>query len=223
METTAGPEVGSRPAGFPAVVARALGILPPRLRRRWWALLPLLFLQAVVDWGAAAAIYVFLAGSRPTISRAWVPAGVSPVVVLAILLLVKNALVVAAIRLETGLVADSTRTTFRRLLSGYLAAPLSGRDAAHSAELAHTATDALDDAFRRVLTAAASLASEAAVVAALVAAVLVRAPAAGLVAVAALAAALVTALRTTERAVAGSSRHRDELQAALRRDLGDVL
>src|SRR5690349_18533899 len=118
MDRSADREDGSGTASFPTVIARALGLLPSGLRRRWWVLLPLLFLQAVVEWGAAASIYLFLGGGRPTVSRALVPRGVSPVAVLALLILVKNVLVVAATRREASLVADSTRATFRRLLFG---------------------------------------------------------------------------------------------------------
>jgi len=213
---------GKATGSLSTTVVRCLELLPSSLRRRWLALLPLLFLQAAVEWGAAATIYLFLSGGAVPGVRVLLPRG-SPVLLLASLLIAKNALVVAASHVEARLLADSMRSTFERLLRGYLAAPLSALDPHHASELSYTATGAVDAAFRRVLTAAANLLTEGFVMAALVAAVLSRAPIAGLIAVSILGAALGATLRATHLAVTGAGGRRDALQARLLRDLGDVL
>ncbi len=186
-------------------------------------LVPLLLVQAVVEWGAAASIYLFLAGDRVPGLRGLLPRGTSPALLLASLLVLKNGLIVITGRLEARLLADSMRTTFERLLRGYLGAPLATRGSHHAAELSHTATDAIDVAFRKVLTPAASFLTEVFVVGALLAAIVSRAAVAGVLAIAVLGAALGATLLATQRAVASAGRRRDSLQARLLRDLGDVL
>jgi ABC-type multidrug transport system fused ATPase/permease subunit len=210
-------------ASFVGIVTRCLEILPSRLRRRWLGLVPLLLLQAAVEWGAAASIYLFLAGDRVPGWRGLIPRGTSPALLLASLLLLKNGLIVITARLEAHLLADSMQTTFERLLRGYLGASLATRSTHHAAELSYTATDAIDLAFRKVLTPAASFFTEVFVVGALLAAIVSRAAVAGMLAIAILGAALGATLRATQRAVAGAGRRRDALQARLLRDLGDVL
>ena len=74
-----------------SVVLRALALLPPRLRLRWWALVPLLLVQAAVESAAAASVYLVLA--RPGGSVPSPLGGVSPPLLLATLLLLKNLLV----------------------------------------------------------------------------------------------------------------------------------
>ena len=219
------PSAGT-PSGtslFAETVIQCLGILPPPLQRRWIALLPLLLLQAAVEWGAAASVYLFLAGGAFPSPAGWLPRLPSPPILLALFLLLKNALVIATARLEASLLADSMQTTFERLLRGYLAAPLAIRSQHHASDFSHAATDALDVSFRRVLVPAASLVTEAFVVAALVGVLLRRAPSAGLAAALLLGVALAVTLQATERAAVGAGQRRDALEADLLRDLGDVL
>ena len=204
-----------------SVVLRALALLPPRLRLRWWALVPLLLVQAAVESAAAASVYLVLA--RPGGSVPSPLGGVSPPLLLATLLLLKNLLVVAATQAEAGLLADSMRSTFERLVRGYLAAPLASRNLQHAAELSHTAGPAVDEAFRRILVPAACLATEAAVVSAIAAVLVFRAPLVGFLAAGLLGVGVVGTLRATERAVTAASKQHDVLGARLRRDLGDVL
>ncbi len=219
------PSAGA-PSGtslFAGTVFRCLRILPPSLRRRWIALLPVLLLQAAVEWGAAASVYLFLAGGAFPSPAGWLPRLPPPPVLLAVFLLLKNALVIFTARLEASLLADSMHATFERLVRGYLAAPLAVRSQHHASDFSHAATDALDVAFRRVLVPAASLVTEAFVVVALVGVLLRRAPSAGLAAALLLGVALAVTLRATARAAVGAGQRRDALAAALLRDLGDVL
>ena len=202
---------------LPAVVLRALALLPRRLKAGWWGLVPLL----VVESAAAAAVYLVLAG--PGGAAPFSLAGLPGPLLLAALLLLKNVLVVATTRAEAALLAESMRSAFERLLRGFVAAPLASRNLQHAADLTYTAGPAVDEAFRKTLVPAANLATEAAVVSAITAVLVVRAPLAGLLAAGLLGIALVATIRATERAVTAASRDHETLSIRLRRDLGDVL
>ena len=206
---------------LPAVVLRALALLPGRLKAGWWGLVPLLVFQAAVESAAAVVVYLVLAG--PGGGAPFSLGGVPGPLLLAALLLLKNALVVATTQAEAFLLAESMRSAFERLLRGFVAAPLASRNLQHAADLSYTAGPAVDEAFRKTLVPAANLATEAAVVSAITAVLVVRAPLAGFLAAGLLGVALIATIRATERAVTAASRDHETLSVRLRRDLGDLL
>lgn len=228
VPTLPGTAGGAEPARLPSLPETfllCLGLVPPPVRRRWLALVPLLLLQAVVEFGAAASVYLFLAGTGVA-SRAPAPAvpfvgGALPL--LAAFLLAKNALVLLTSFLSSRLLADSMRSAFERLLRGYLATPPARRALHNAVDLAHTAGPATDAAFRKVLVPAASLLSESLVAGALLSVLALRAPVAGLASAAVLALALAVTLRASQRAVVAASQRRDALEVRLVRDLNEVL
>jgi ATP-binding cassette subfamily C protein len=223
-------------------VRACVGLLSPRARGRWLALIPLALAAAAaeaVGAGAAFGLITILgdparAATLPVAS--WIyprlPSRDGPSVILAFTLLVmafyvaRNALLAGVTWMQERALDLSVRQLSHRLLAAYLAAPYAFHFRRNSAGLIHRVTDAVHSVFRGVLGSLVSLAVEALVVAAIVVILALTAPGITLVAVIVVGALLLLPLALSRHATARWGREvarlDSEILQTLQQSLGGV-
>jgi ABC-type multidrug transport system fused ATPase/permease subunit len=223
-------------------VRACLGLLSPRARWRWVALVPLALASAAseaVGAGAAFALITILgdpsrAATLPVAGwiHAHLPWRDGPAVILVFTLLVmafyvaRNALAAVVTWVQELALNLAVRDLSHRLLAAYLAAPYAFHFQRNSAVLIHRVTDAVHAVFRGVLGALVSVACEVLVVLGIVAILAVTAPGVTLVAVAVVGGLLMLPMTASRRATARWGREvsrldRETLQT-LQQALGGV-
>jgi len=205
----------------------ALALLPPAMRRQWATLVPLSLAAAGAEALGAAALYVLIrivgdpaaADRLPLVARIaagdWRQTVVIFTVLLAFFYLAKNAFQVWQAWVQTARVAEGRAEIARRAFAVYLGAPYPFHLQRNSAELLHNVTTAADDACRRVLAPAVTVATETLVVLAITAVLAFTSPIMTLGLVLALGAAGAILLRVTRT----RARRWGERTYALERDM----
>jgi ATP-binding cassette subfamily C protein len=221
------------------ILERCLALIPPRLRWRWAALVPLLLLTSVLEMLGAAAVYGLIRVLvDPGQARALPVAGAllrmlptlderTTVVVFAVLVglfyLVKNALAVVSTWARVRCAEESTAATSAALLAGYLGAPWTFHLRRASADLIHDTHQAVERVYTFVMASALSALAEGFVALGIVIVLLVAAPAATLVTVTALLVLSLAFLRVTRGITLRLGRQLDVLTRAALRHLQHAL
>jgi ATP-binding cassette subfamily C protein len=198
-------------------VRKMLGLLTRRERWRWALQSPLLVLGAAMEAVGAAAVFMLIRLVADPSDFAATPLGAAltrrlphdgpaaPIMAAAAAVagfyVAKNALLAATAAIHSRILITSVANLSRRLLRGYMAAPLPFHIRRNSAELIRNCADASEAVFRMVLGPAVALVSEILVALGIIVVLLFTAPASTLLAVAILAVLLTTALRLTRRTV----------------------
>lgn len=210
-------------------VRRCLALLALAERRRWAMLFPLALLAAALEATGAAAVFglVALIGDPSRVTALPLPQALavgtwSPrAVVLAAALAVgifyigKNLVLTALAALQSHIVSASIVAVSRRILRGYLAAPLVAQARRSSSELIRNSTSSVQTAFTDLLEPASAAATEACIVVAIVAVLVATAPLATLGAGVALAVLLGLLVGGTRRALARWGREEQTGRGAL--------
>jgi ATP-binding cassette subfamily C protein len=197
-------------------VRACLGLLSPRARWRWFALVPLALASAAAEAVGAGAAFTLItilgdparAGTLPV--AGWIYARLpwldGPTVILTFTLLViafyvaRNALLAGVTWVQEQALNVAVRDLSHRLLAGYLAAPYAFHFQRNSAALIHRVTDAVPSVFRGVLGALVSVACEALVVLGIVVILALTAPGVTLVAIVVVGGLLLLPLTLSRRA-----------------------
>ena len=216
-----------------------LGLLSPRARWHWLALVPLALASAAAEAvGAGAAFALITILSDPARAAtlpvaAWIharlPSTDGPSVILTFTLLVmafyvgRNALAAAVAWAQERALDVAVRDLSHRLLAAYLAAPYAFHFQRNSAVLIHRVTDAVHAVFRGVLGALVSVVCEVLVVAGIVVILAVTAPGVTLVAVVVVGGLLVLPLTASRRATARWGREVSRLDREILQTLQQAL
>ena len=213
---------------------RALALLPPEMRGRWAALVPLLVLTAVLEAASAAAVFALVrvvadpahAAAMPVVGailRELPPIEPSGTIVLVAALVglffaAKNALGVFTAWAQARCLQDATAATSVALVRAYLAAPWRFHLARRSTDLVHDAHQAVDRIYRTVMATALGILTEGLVALGIVAVLLAAAAPATVVAVTVLLALSFVLVRVTRGALVRLGARFDRASAvALRR------
>jgi ATP-binding cassette subfamily C protein len=218
---------------------KALRLVEPAARWRWYALVPLALLAAAAEAFGAAAVFGLLAivldPSRaltlPVAAWLAVRTDADPpslVVTLNALLvafyLARNALLAFIGHVQHRVVHDSITNVSRRLLLAYLTAPYPFHFLRHSASLIQRMTQSVDAACTLVLSSAVSLFTELVVALAIIGVLAAAAPVATLAAAAATGLVMAILLRLTgrlfERLGRDEQRHDESALHLLQQSLG---
>jgi ABC-type multidrug transport system fused ATPase/permease subunit len=200
-----------------AIVRRCLGLMAPRARRRWAALVPLALAGAAAEALAAAGLFGLItivgdparAATLPVAAtiHGWLPwrdarsVVLSFTALLAAFSLAKSGFQVLQAYAHSRLVAEGIAALSGRMLDAYLGAPYAWHLRHNSARLVRDVLASSEIAYRGVMASAIALAFEACVVGAIVAVLLVVAPLATLAVTVPLAAAAAVLARATRTAV----------------------
>jgi ATP-binding cassette subfamily C protein len=223
-------------------VRACLGLLSPRARWRWLAIVPLALAAAGAEAVGAGAVFGLItilgdparAATLPVASwiHARLPWREGPAVILVFTLLVmafyiaRNALLAAVTWVQERALNAAVGDLSHRLLAAYLAAPYAFHFQRNSAALIHRVTDAVQGIFRGVLGALVNIACEALVVLGLVVILAVTAPGVTLVAVVVVGGLLLLPLTLSRRAATRwgreVSRLDREILQTLQQSLGGV-
>lgn len=190
--------------------------LPPHLRWRWAAMLPLALVAAALETVGAAAVFLLIkvisdpAGIRHLPFAPWVPArmadGGREAVLwislgIAVFYLFKNGILGLFAYLRQKVISDSESALARRMFEGYLALPYALHLRRNSAEIVRNVSDSVNRVFERVLWPALSIVTELLVVAGIVTVLIWTAPWATVFAVGGLFALLALLLKLTRRRI----------------------
>jgi ATP-binding cassette subfamily C protein len=223
-------------------VRACLGLLSPRARRRWLALVPLAVAAAAAEAVGAGAAFVLVsvlgdparAATLPV--AGWIHARLpwhdGPSVILTFTLLVmafyvaRNGLLAGVTWVQEQALNVAVRDLSHRLLAAYLAAPYAFHFQRNSAALIHRVTDAVHGVFRGVLGALVNMACEVLVVLGIVVILALTAPGVTLAAIVVVGGLLLLPLTLSRRATARWGREvarldREILQT-LQQSLGGV-
>lgn len=151
-------------------------MMPPRLRRRWLALVPVAGLTTLAEIGAAAAVFVLLlalsspeqAFAIPWVSQvlSWLPAQdrqmrtLQLLGLLAAYYVVKSLLLLAAQYLRLRVAHDSSAYLSSEMYRRYLSAPYPFHFRRNSAELIRNCTSSVSDVLGGVVSASVGLLTE---------------------------------------------------------------
>ena len=218
---------------------RCLVLIPPRLRWRWAALVPLLLLTAVLEMVGAAAVYGLIrvlvdpgeARSLPVVGlllRALPSLDDRTTIVafaalVGLFYVVKNGVGIVSVWARVRCAEESTAATSASLLRSYLGAPWTFHLQRSSTDLIHDAHQAVERVYTFVIAAALSALTEAVVALGIVVVLLVAAPAATLVTVTALAALSLVFLRVTRGITVRLGHQLDALTRGVLRHLQQAL
>jgi ATP-binding cassette, subfamily B, bacterial PglK len=199
-----------------ANVRKCIAFLPPQLRWRWVALLPLALIAAALETIGAAAVFVLIKvisdptriGDLPFASLIPAPmasGGREAVLWLSLAVAVfyvfKNGLLGVFAYSHQKVIRESELALARRLVEGYLALPYAIHLRRNSAEIVRNVNDSVARVFERVLWPALSIMTELLVVAGIVTVLIWTAPWPTVFAVAGLFALLALLLKLTRRRI----------------------
>ena len=218
---------------------RCLALIPPGLRWRWAALVPLLLLTATLEMAGAAAVYGLIrvlvepgeARTLPVVGalfRALPPLDDRTTVIafaalVGLFYVVKNGVGIVSTWARVRCTEESTAATSAALLRGYLGAPWTFHLQRSSTDLIHDVHQAVERVYTFVIAAALSAITEAVVALAIVVVLLVAAPATTLVTVTALLALSLAFLRVTRGITARLGHQLDVLTRGVLRHLQHAL
>jgi ATP-binding cassette subfamily C protein len=222
-----------------AVLRDSFALVPPAMRWRWGALVPLLLLTALFEAVGAAAVFALIKVLTDPAQAATVPVASALVrrlprqddrmvvlvftTLVALFYLAKNALAAASAYARGRCLEEAAAATATRLLRGYLAAPYAFHLRRNSAQLIHGAGQAVERAFGSVLGSVLGVFTEGLVAVAIVAVLLAAAPRPTLVAASALLGLSLLFLRLTRRSMLLLGARVDELGKATLRHLQQAL
>ncbi|HEX4565799.1 MAG TPA: ABC transporter ATP-binding protein [Vicinamibacterales bacterium] len=201
---------------------KSAAMVSPATKRRWFAVLPLSLLSSAAEMATAMGLFALLkllgSGSVPGRARIVQTAGV-----LAVVFLLKTALVLwtqyARIRVAHDAAADVAASMLRR----YLSAPYPFHIRRNSAELIRNLTSSMTEVLGGVLAGSTAFATDALVGAGLAVVIVLTSPAIAVTWVAVLSATMAIVLRVTRTAAARFGATTYESSAAVIQSLQEPL
>lgn len=218
---------------------KCVAMLPRRMRWRWAALTPLVFLTGVVEGGAAAAVFALIKVITDPSQISHVR-GLSEIVALlpwkttgaqvmaltglvAIYYVFKNLLVIAMHYLRHEVVGESIAELRSTMLRGYLMLPYPFHARRNSADLIWATNEGVNTMYDVAMSAAVAAAAELLTAASITAVLFIAAPRVTLIAGALLISMFAVLLRLTRRTAERYGTGRRELERGILRTLQEVL